>query len=726
MSKKFSMALGTAIMVVLATALSAFAAVTAGNTGWHWGNPLPQGNSLTTMDTVGNRVYVGGATGTLVRSNDGGSTWAGIRTGLLDDIRIVRALSSESIVFASSCAVRRSDDGGATLRRLTWSPSDETCPVSIQSLYFPTTSVGYLLLENGDVFTTADGGDSWSKKTALPGSKSSGGGGVVGDIWFTGGNTGVASSNGQIFQTTDGATSWTPVSAGNVAQFNFVNATDGFAAASDGAIYKTVDGGAVWTAVNTASTGPTGAAGGDAAQLRSIDCADALTCIITNVKGTQLIRTVDGGVNWSTVTPSSSAMSAAGFASAARAIAVGSGGATVVSDNSGQTWTTISVNALGTFSRMRAQSESVAFVFGDNGSLARTVNGGDSWSPVGVSTSNRILDVSFPTASRGYVLDAAGVVLRSNNAGASWQFLDTGTSANPSAMAAPALGTVVLVGPRGVRRSTDNGDSFAASAGKDLKKTSLTEVDKAGTALFAYGRLKAYVSKDAGRTWSKFKLPRIIIKDFDMVSASAGFLLDSRNELYITRTSGKKWARIETTGAGFAVSIAFGDRNHGFVADNTGRILHTADAGKTWSRQYPFYDKTSSSTLLIDAPGPNVAFLGVEGTNRLFSTRTNGQIGSASALTIKASSKQVKKNSVIKVTGRLTPNTGAERVTVLARQAGAKSGTRWVSQERTVAANGTFTTSWKIKKGTIFIARWSGDSAHDGDGAPAISVTLKK
>src|SRR4051794_12449466 len=122
MSKKFTTALGAAFAVVLVTAIGAFAAVTAGNTGWHWGNPLPQGNTLTTLDNVGDRVYAGGATGTLVRSSDAGASWTGVRTGLLDDIRLVRAMSADSFVFASTCALRRSDDGGATVRRLTWSP----------------------------------------------------------------------------------------------------------------------------------------------------------------------------------------------------------------------------------------------------------------------------------------------------------------------------------------------------------------------------------------------------------------------------------------------------------------------------------------------------------------------------------------------------------------------------------------------------------------------------
>ena len=79
---------------------------------------------------------------------------------------------------------------------------------------------------------------------------------------------------------------------------------------------------------------------------------------------------------------------------------------------------------------------------------------------------------------------------------------------------------------------------------------------------------------------------------------------------------------------------------------------------------------------------------------------------------------KVRKNTVVRVTGKLTPAIGTERVAVLARVVNAKGGTRWISQERTVSATGTFTTSWKISAATEFIARWSGDAAHDGDAAP--------
>jgi hypothetical protein len=172
--------------------------------------------------------------------------------------------------------------------------------------------------------------------------------------------------------------------------------------------------------------------------------------------------------------------------------------------------------------------------------------------------------------------------------------------------------------------------------------------------------------------------------------------------------------------------MAFGDRRHGYITDNTGRVLATSDAGATWARQYPFYDQSGNSRSLVSTTRSLSATTLVIGTNRVFTTGTGGRIGSSSLLTLTPSTKKARKNSIVRVTGKLTPANGTERVAVLARVVNAKGGTRWISQERTVSATGTFTTSWKLSASTEFIARWSGDAARDGDAAPLAIVKLRK
>ena len=296
MSRKLLVLTALTISLVALASGAAIAAVSAGNTGWNWANPQPQGNQLTKVTAIGNRVYAGGASGTLLRSDDAGATWSSVRTGLLDDIQVVREITPDSVIFAGKCALRRTDDGGVTVIRLPWGSSDDSCAAQIVSVSFPTSTTGYLLLTDGTVEMTSDGGDSWRKQT------SAGAPDQVRDIWFTTPSDGVLSAGARIYHTTDGGQSWTPVKTatnGALFTFDFVDATHGFAVGTKTDMYATTDGGATWNAVP--SDGST-----NADDLRGLTCADVSTCIASDASGGQLLRTQNGGTTWVALKPSNS------------------------------------------------------------------------------------------------------------------------------------------------------------------------------------------------------------------------------------------------------------------------------------------------------------------------------------------------------------------------------------------------------------------------------------
>ena len=57
----------TFLLMALVCTGTAAAAIPAGNTGWFWANPLPQGNTLDRLEVSGGRIWAGGATGTMMR-----------------------------------------------------------------------------------------------------------------------------------------------------------------------------------------------------------------------------------------------------------------------------------------------------------------------------------------------------------------------------------------------------------------------------------------------------------------------------------------------------------------------------------------------------------------------------------------------------------------------------------------------------------------------------------
>src|SRR3954453_19803648 len=160
--RRLALEAAAALLIVAACITSASAEVTVGQSGWNWGNPQPQGHTLNAIEFAGQRGYAVGDFGTLLRTDDGGASWRGLATGTTQNLARARAIDSNSVVIGAGCLLRRSDDGGASFRRLLFTSSETNCTAGIASFHFPTSQTGYLLLADGTVLQTSDGGASFS------------------------------------------------------------------------------------------------------------------------------------------------------------------------------------------------------------------------------------------------------------------------------------------------------------------------------------------------------------------------------------------------------------------------------------------------------------------------------------------------------------------------------------------------------------------------------------
>ncbi len=707
-----------AVLSALAIAGSATGAVSTGHSAWEWGNPLPQGNDILAVEFAGNRGYAAGNFGTLLTSTDAGAGWAGVPTGITANLTRIRIIDADSLVIAGGCSVRRSDNSGESFTRLAWTANDSNCPSTITSLSFPTDQAGYLLAADGSVFRTADGGRTWARKTAVPGTPATGGNVSPSDISFIGADIGVVvTSAGTIYRTTDGGTSWTLVKVHDRALLGlfFVDASTGYAVGAGSSVLKTIDGGVTWTVKST----------GGSLALTSIRCAVATSCLITTDTGDRLLRTADGGDSFSSVTPSTDKIFAASFASPTRAIAAGAFGATVVSDDAGLTWSAAGSRIGETFTRLRATSPDLAVAVGERGTLARTTNGGQTWAPLGVSTAQQLIDASFPTPDNGYALDSAGAVLRTDNGGTSWQILDTGTTTRPLAVLALTGGRVLLIGPRGLLRSSNGGQSFARVGGV-VRSARIVNADRAGGAVFAWGARALFWSRNGGKTWKKLKRPtRSALTAVDFVTTRQGFALAANGRVWKTRNGGRKWRELTSTGTDDAVDLSFGGPSQGwlvlrlFAGEEGGHLLRTTDQGRTWRPQLVDDDLTNRGG--IAATGRYTGFLLAEPNSLLFTT-TGGDQGDPSSIRLTTSDHRIRRGKRIKVRGKLSPAEGGERVVVSVRR---KGGGRWNHTVATVASSGSFTTTWKVSRTSYFVAQWSGDDDRAGAGSRQLTVTRR-
>jgi photosystem II stability/assembly factor-like uncharacterized protein len=713
---------GLVVLTVLALApITARASVLVGHSGWYWGNPLPQGNTIGSIDFAGGRGYAAGAFGTLLRTDDQGATWSGITTGIVNDLTTVDAVDANTVIIGGGCSARRSDDGGGTFHRLPFTPSELSCSSPIKAISFASTTAGFLLLEDGTLLATADGGTSFSRRTAIPGTTAAGGGGASAQaVFFTSDTAGFAVThqpgNGKLYRTVDGGNTWNPVASGPFDSLWFADANTGYAVGDSNLLYSTLNGGATWTAQPLAGASPS--------TLRTISCVGT-TCLIGTAEGTRLIRTVDGGATGVDVSPSSHKVFAAAFASPTRAVAAGENGTTVVSNDAGATFSPVGGGIQGPFERLSATSPSVAFATGPHGTLAKTTDTGQSWSDVGVATSAAVIDASFPTPTTGFALDDAGSLLKTVNGGSSWSLLNTGTSAEPNGVFAIDANRILLIGPRGLGRSADGGSSFARVPGKALSRADLDNADGAPGAVFVYGARALFVSTNGGKTWAAVKRPsKDNLHVVDFVSSKRGWALDAAGRVWTTANRGKHWTQLVGTGTLSAYGMAFNAANRGYLligsfgTQRGGYVLKTSDGGRTWHPQL------LSNTQLADdgiAASTGQTDFAMDTAGRLFATTTGGDQGLASSLKLTTKKKTVRRNANITVSGKLNPAAGGEQVVVSARAQ--KRG--WVHKVVQVASDGTFTTVWKLSRFTIFVAQWAGDADHEGAGSKVLQVAVK-
>ncbi len=745
---------GLAFAALGASAVAA--PVSVGHSGWSWGNPTPQGEGLNAVAFDGSSGFAVGDFGTVVGSTDGGATWAGMPSGTFQDLSVVQELSPSVVVVGGGCSVRESTNGGASFMNVPINASEDSCATNVASLSFLNQNTGYVELQDGSILFTNNAGQTVQSSTPAPV-----GGGTGHDLDFVSATTGFAVSGvefggGLIERTTDSANSWTEVasSAHGLNAITFVNPTTAYAVGDRNTLLESADGGGTWKPQPLALP-----AGAGPFNLEHISCSGVSTCVISTADGKQLIRTADGGQTGTIVNPSSQMLKDVAFSTGTNLIGVGQDGATVLSSDAGQTFSSVVSSRLsfvvtqnpGEFLQAGGAA-GYAYTPGKSGEISATTDGGASWRILRVPTPIDIDDVSFPTTNLGYALDKKGGLYRTKNGGVSWSALDTGVS-NPSMVAAPGGKTVLLIGNYGVNRSTDRGNGFNPVRTKvvistkpkrtmKLSKIALDESRTIPSAVLAWG-YRLIESSTSGRTWQSIPLPlpRRSLDDVSFVSPTTGYVLQQGSRLFFTRNRGRKWTEIRSTGVNNLSGVSFSSAQDGYVDIGGGNIntnfdltdlLHTTNGGRSWQ---PQIITGHFAGHILATPGVayfvcGLTFPGAPSFTGFFGTTNGGASPQKTSLSIsigpkKLSAKKLRKaGRKINVRGRLGPVTGVGEMVQIAHRT---VGGSWRSADVRVASNGAFsTTITGVKSTTDVVAEALGDGINNGAGTPAARLTVTR
>jgi photosystem II stability/assembly factor-like uncharacterized protein len=177
-------------LVLASSSVSLSLQHTVASPRWEWQNPLPQGNRLLDVHLFDSKTAIAvGEAGTVIRTDDAGSTW--------------------------TFGVRGTE---ATLRRVA----------------FLDALTGMAVGDRGTVLATFDGGASWARQES----------GTASDLFaiaFLDANNATAvGASGTVLRTTDGGASWTSLASGTQLDLfgvSFADANTGTAVGGHGDLY---------------------------------------------------------------------------------------------------------------------------------------------------------------------------------------------------------------------------------------------------------------------------------------------------------------------------------------------------------------------------------------------------------------------------------------------------------------------------------------------------------
>jgi photosystem II stability/assembly factor-like uncharacterized protein len=435
---------------------------------------------------------------------------------------------------------------------------------------------------------------------------------------------------GVVFTSADGGASWTRRSSGrrgSLRVVDFVNVSTGWAA-GDGGVIKTTNGGVSWQAQDLPGDGVY-----RFTDVSFVDASHGWACGSYAVAGgaaaSRIVRTTDGGDTWTIAEQWIESASKAevqllmqvDFVNATTGWATGWGYTAALGDwgyvvlktmDAGDTW------SITRFGDGRAEISAMDFTTATDGWLAtasladyapatiwRTTDGGGSWTAQTTRSGATITDLAASPAGECYVSgqtqgtsDWVGFVLHSSDDGATWTQEYAQKTVKPEAVAFAST-TAIAVGDGALFLSRDATTGvwtqFAPGVRKNLTKVQFMDA-KLGWAVGWKSTILR--TTDGGRTWEPASVPSgISLEGIDMVTESVGWAVGCSGPqvpyadlgagygavVLRTQDGGRHWKyRLNRTTSPGLAAVDFSDVNQGVAVGTNGVVVSTTDGGGTW------------------------------------------------------------------------------------------------------------------------------------------------
>ena len=488
---------------------------------------------------------------------------------------------------------------------------------------------GFIVGRFGLVLKTTDAGDNWDEIDV-------GNTFTYQEVVAVSPDTVYLLSRRNILRSFDGGTSWSmPEFPTNEAiTMAFTDGLTGHVANGDNSIIRTTDGGANWT-VRLASTQ-------SSSDFTAMQFATPSIGYVAQ-SSSRMFKTEDGGDTWFEAGSTSTTFNAIHFTSPTEGVGIGSSGAIYKTTNGAISWERSDYDGAGfqytTLYALDLFDDGTGYAVGLGNLLIKTTDGGSSWqntSPLYRS----IVQIDFPSSTVGYARTFRQL-FRSSDGGYDWTKVTPGSSVgNLGAFQfiAEDVGYLIAAGSNSsndvnaIYKTTDGGESWqnVAAAG-ELTQESLNSINfvhpDTGYVSGGFNQFfrRTFRTTDGGQSWEQ--VADLSLQKMQFFTGSTGYGIEQiGSSLLKTTDGGVTWESIlDQTDGEEIIDFHFPSLTTGYIVGEEDLHLKTINGGVTWQENGLPYGAFDQIRFL----SPNLGYaFSRQLSNTLYRTENGGAIWS--------------------------------------------------------------------------------------------------